>query len=195
MKNTKIPELKPGDIILSRSGTWLSKAIRFVTSLQSGSSEYSHAAMSIGDALLIEALWEISITEAKKYEGQQIQAWRIPLSETDSRNIVHGTLQLAGQNYGIMKLPLFAMDAAATQIGKLFGAKNPCYWFTSKLGITNLPVCSQLVVYAIHKFTSYRFRDENGNEVNWKTVSPDRLQDLLKLPINKAVMVLEQATN
>lgn len=187
----KLKDAHPGDIILSRSGTWLSKAIRFVTALQTGSSEYSHASMATGDGLCIEALWEITISDIKKYEGQQIQVWRIHLSERDRRNIVHGMYQLAGQNYGIMKLPLFAMDAIATQIGKLFGAKNPCYWFTAKFGITNLPVCSQLVVYSLHKFTSYRLLDEQSREINWKTVSPDRLQDLLKHPQNKAKIVYE----
>jgi hypothetical protein len=186
---TSLREVISGDIILSRSGTWLSRLIRWVTALQSGSSEYSHAAMATGDNLCIEALWEITISDLKKYEGQEIQVWRIPLSEIDRRNVVHGLYQLAGQNYGIMKLPLFAMDAVATQIGKLFGAKKPCYWFTEKFGLTNLPVCSQLVVYAIHKFTSYRLFDEYGAEVNWKTVSPDRLQDLLMLPQNKAQIV------
>jgi len=81
------------------------------------------------------------------------------------------------------------MDAAATQIWKLFGAKKPCYWFTEKFGITNLPVCSQLVVYALHKFTEYELLDETLIQVNWKTVSPDRLQDLLMLSQNKAEIV------
>ena len=195
MKNTKIPELKPGDIILSRSGTWLSKAIRWVTALQSGSAEYTHAAAMLSKGLCIEALWEITVTDVQKYQSQAIQVWRLPLSEKDRRSFERGMLQLAGGNYGLFKLPLFALDAFSTQIGKLFGAKKPCYWFTKTFNLTNLPVCSQLVVYGIHKFTDYDFLDEQGIVVDWRTVSPDRLQDLLKLPINKAVMVLEQATN
>lgn len=180
-----------GDVILSRTGTWLSKAIRFVTALQTGNSEYSHAAMVTNEDLCIEALWEITISDLKKYKGKQIQVWRLDLSEMDRRDLVHGLYQLAGQNYGIFKLPLFAMDAAFTQISKLWGAKKPCYWFTEKLGITNLPVCSQLVVYALHKFTEYRLVDESLTTVNWKTVSPDRLQDLLRLPQNKTMVIYE----
>ena len=190
-----IEHLKAGDIILSRSGTWLSKAIRWVTALQSGSAEYSHAAAALSKGLCIEALWEITISEIKKYDNQTIQVWRLPLTEKDRRSFERGMLQLAGENYGLLKLPLFALDAFSTQVGKLFGAKQPCYWFTKTFNLTNLPVCSQLVVYGIQKFTDYDFLDEQGVMVDWKTVSPDRLQDLMKLPINKTVVIFQSEMN
>lgn len=190
-----IYDLKSGDIILSRSGTWLSKAILWVQQLQSGKAEYSHAAAALSRDLCIEALWEITIGSVKKYADQAIQVWRIPLTFQDRRLFEIGMLQLAGGNYGLFKLPLFALDAFATQLGKLFKAKTPCYWFTKTFNVTNLPVCSQLVVYGIHKFTSFKFLDECGILVDWKTVSPDRLQDLLWLELNKAEIVLEQVSN
>lgn len=180
-----------GDIILTRNGTWLSKTIRWVTKLQTGKADYSHAAVGLGRGLVIEALWKITIGDIKKYAGQEIQIWRLPLTDEQRRKFEFGMMQTAGGAYGLTKLPLFALDAFATQFSKLWKAKKPCFWFTSTFGITNIPVCSQLVVWGIQKFAGFDFLDEARLDVNWKSVSPDYLQDLLNLPANKAELIFQ----
>jgi hypothetical protein len=195
MKIASLSECLPGDIILSRSGTWLSKAIRWVQTRQTGSAEYSHASVSIGDGLIIEALWRITIGEIKKYQDQAIEVWRLPLSDEERRSFERGMMQMAGGDYGLGKLFLFAADAAATQVSRIFGRKDPVWWFTDNFGFTNIPVCSELVAFGIEKFTKFNFLDFSGFDVPWKRVTPDYLQDLLKLPINKAEVVFKQVTN
>lgn len=84
------------------------------------------------------------------------------------------------------------MDGIATQVSKLWGNKKPVFFFTSKFGILSIPVCSQLVVYGLHKFTKYRLRDGDHNEVPWRIASPDLLQDLLEHPHNEANLIHKQ---
>jgi hypothetical protein len=194
MKKTKIPDLLAGDIILSRQNTWLSKAIRWVTSIQTGKAEYSHVACALGRGFIIEALWKITVGDVKKYEGQEIQVWRLPLTDKQRRDFEHGMLLTAGGAYGLGKIPLFALDALGTKIKSVFGHKEPCFWFTKTFGVTNIPVCSQLAVWGLQKHAGFEILDEDGVQVNWKTVSPDRLHDLLKHKRNNAELIFKGAT-
>lgn len=187
-----IPELWSGDIILSTNNSWLAKSIRFFEAAQTGDAEYSHAAAGLGDGMLIEALWRTRINPIEKYENQTIEIWRLPLSDAERITFRNGMMQIAGNSYGITKIPLFAMDGIATQVSKLWGNKKPVFFFTSKFGILSIPVCSQLVVYGLHKFTKYRLRDGDHNEVPWRIASPDLLQDLLEHPHNEANLIHKQ---
>lgn len=192
MKIKSVEGMIAGDIILTRSDSFVSKLIRWVTSMQTGDAQYSHVAMSLGRGLIIESLVKITVGKAEKYANQQIQVWRLPLTKEQRASFEVGMLETAGGAYGVTKLPLFLMDAIGTKISKIWGAKKPCFWFTKTFGITSIPVCSQLCVWGIEKKAGYDLLDQFGLEVNWKTVSPDYLQDLLKLPINKARLILEQ---
>jgi hypothetical protein len=185
-------DLLSGDVILTADQTWLSRAIRTFEKMQTGHANYSHAAVSIGDGLCIEALWRTRINDLKKYERQTYQAWRLPLTDAERKNFAVGMMQLAGNNYGITKIPLFALDGMATQVTRIFGRQKPVFWFTRKIGVFNIPVCSQLVAYGLEKFTSYRILDIDGNHVPWRTISPDYFQDLLVLSHNKAKTIYEQ---
>lgn len=182
-----------GDIVLTTNNSWLAKAIKFFEKAQTGNATYSHVAICLDQGMLIEALWRVRVNPVSKYDNSKIQIWRLPLSEEDRISLRNGLLQIAGNSYGITKLPLFALDGIATQISRLWGNKKPVFFFTSKLGILNIPVCSQLAVYAFSKFTSYRLLDGDHKEVSWRIVSPDYLQDCLECPHNGAKVVLEQS--
>jgi len=45
------------------------------------------------------------------------------------------------------------------------------------------------VAYALERWAGYWLRDEAGHPVSWRTVSPDRLDDLLALPVNGARVI------
>ena len=188
-----LDELLPGDIILSRNGTWLSKAIRWVTSLQTGNAQYSHAAMAVGTGLDVEALWQISVLDVEKYEDQDIEVWRIPLDADEQRCLSHNLLQMANEVYGAGKLFLFAADAVGTQLSKLWGNKTPSFWFMERFGMKDpIPVCSELDGFALQKFTKHALKDENDLVIPWQRFSPDYLEDVLKLPNNNAEMIYKQ---
>lgn len=191
---TSLNELLPGDIILSRSGTWLSKAIRWVTSLQTGNAQYSHAGIAVGNSLLVEALWQISVTDVAKYKDQDIEVWRLPLDADEQRSLNHNLLQMTDEIYGAGKLFLFAADAIGTQISKLWGNKTPSFWFMNHFGTSPLPVCSELAAYALEKFTKHGLKDPGGAPIPWKDFSPDYLEDALNYPINNAAMIFKTPT-
>jgi hypothetical protein len=182
-------KFRSGDVGFSRGSGIISKVILFFTSMQTGAAYWSHVYGHIAKGKIIEAVHKTKINDARKYEGQEIAVYRLPLTEVDQRAFDYGARRIAGRAYGWLKLPLFAADAIATFALGLMGHQQPVYFFTSAFGIFHLPVCSQLYVYILHKFTNARIADETGNPVPWRTVSPDRLEDLLKLPGNKAVLI------
>lgn len=187
-ENQKLPELLTGDIILTRSSTTLSKLIIWFEKMQTKKADRSHAAMFFTNGLCIESLWRIRINDVEeKYGNQDIEIWRIPLSKSERLDLMTFSAQLAGDSYGITKIPLFAMDGLASL---LMGKK--VFWFTKHLGMLNIPVCSQFIVYSIIKATQYRFLNEKCEEVGWREVSPDYLQDLLNIRHNGAELIFKQ---
>lgn len=182
MKN--LPVLRAGDIGLSSDKTFLSKAIRFFEKLQTGEANRSHAWSMISPTRCIEALWRVTINPVEKYDELDCEVWRLPLSDADRMNYSDGIMLSAGQDYGLSKIPLHALDSIAS----IFNRK-PVFFFTRSFGITSFKDCSQLTVWALHRFTSYVLRDENHDPVDWRCISPDYLQDLLHLPHNGAEMI------
>lgn len=190
-----LPLLLPGDCGLSTSGTWISKAIRFFGKLQTGSAERSHAFAGLNDTQVIEALVRVRINDFKKYADQSFELWRLPLTAEDRLNFQKEMNKTAGDSYGWDKIPLHALDSVASfihNIGKKKADRRPIFPFTSRAGLKAFKDCSQLFVYGIHHFTVYRLLDQDHVEVDWRTVSPDYLQDLLHLPHNRAQLVYRQ---
>ena len=181
-----------GDIGLSSSNTIISKLIRFFEHLQTGSANKSHAFACIGDDQIIEALVRVKINDIKKYDKQDVEIWRLPLSDGDRLNFKKGILKVAGDSYGWGKIALAAMDSVASVTSRLFGRKKPVFWFSRKFNLTSFKDCSQLIVWGLQKFTMYQLKDENHSLVPWVTVSPDFLQDLFHLPHNKAELIYQQ---
>lgn len=172
---------KGGDIGLSASNTWLSKAIRFFGNMQTGKADRSHAFSMLDKTMLIEALTRVRISTIDKYKDQDIEIWRIPLSDEDREAYRIGMMQVAGDSYGWFKIPLHAADSVASAF-----ARKPVFFFTRTFGISGFKDCSQLTVWGLHRFTKYVLRDANHDPVDWRTVSPDYLQDLLNHPHNSA---------
>lgn len=183
-----LDDLQIGDILLSRSGTWLSKTIRWMTSLQTGDAKYSHAAVVVGDGLLVEALWQVSVTDIEKYKVQDVAVYRLPLDAEEKSSLKHNLLQMANTPYGLGKLFLFAADAVGTQVSKLWGNKTPSFWFMDHFGVASVPVCSELAAFALEKFTKHPLKNSFGEIIPWKFFSPDYLEDMLKF--NNAVRVI-----
>lgn len=178
-----------GDIGLSSNKTFLSNAIRFFENLHTGKAKYSHSFLLVGENLIVEALTRVKVNDTMKYDDQDVVVYRIPLTNEERKNLRIEMLKKASDGYGWTKIPMFALDGMLTGVSKLFGRKKPVFFFTKHARIFNIPVCSQLVVYGIHKFTTYRFKDINNTEVDWRVVSPDYLEDLLKMEHNNASVV------
>lgn len=187
-----LKEVVAGDIILTRSDAFISKAIRWFGQMQTGSAEYSHAAAALSESMCIEALWRTRITDLEKYEKTALEVWRLPIGNLERGDFERGMMQVAGNDYGLAMIPLFALDSVATAVARMCGSKKPVFFFTEKFGVFNIPVCSQLVMYGIEKFTNYTIRDTAHNRVSWKLISPDYLQDLLQLPHNEAKLIYKQ---
>lgn len=187
-----VPKFIPGDIILSSNKSWLSKTIRFFEKLQTGSAEYSHVAFVLDGVHVVEALTRVRINYIEEFLDRVIEIWRVPLDETDQQSFKDSMMLLAGNEYGWFEIPLFALDGVCSAVSRLFGRKDPVFFFTKRAGIFNIQVCSQLGVYGFNKFTKYRFLDADHKEVPWRTVSPDYFQDLLRLPHNHAQLIFKQ---
>ncbi len=182
-----------GDIGLSADNSWFGKTIRFFENMWTKDAEFNHSFIFATPLNIIEALVKITDSLKSKYNNRTIRIYRIPLSDVDREKLSRGLAEQVGKAYGWDKYPLFILDATASWLKRTFtGNQTPVFWFTKTFHITNIPVCSQLVVWAIHKYTDYRFKDAAGNEVNWTVVNPDYLDDLLKLPINGAEIICEQ---
>lgn len=176
-----IPQLEAGDIGLSASKEWLSSAIRWFERLQTGEANRSHAFSMISGRRCVEALVRVRVSDFKKYEEADIEVYRLPLSDNEREDFADGIMLSAGDDYGWFKIPLHAADSILSMI-----RKKPTFYFTKKFGITSFKDCSQLAVWALHNFTDYVLQDENHEKVEWRTVSPDYLQDLFCLPHNNA---------
>ena len=140
----KIPTLLPGDILLSRSKTWISKAIRYFEKRKTGAAGYSHAALSIVGLSekpeVIEALWSVTRGPLEKYEGQEIVIYRHKQLTPGQRNeIALAAISRERKGYGITKIPLFALDSIFRP-----------YRFTKWFGVSNFQVCSELIGWAYH---------------------------------------------
>lgn len=182
-----------GDIGLSSDSSLWGKTLNFFQSMWTKSSIRTHAFIWSDGFSCVESLVKITHSPRSKYAKRKFVSYRIPLKETEREELYTLLLERVGGAYGFDKYPLFFLDCITTWFKKnIFQMKTPCFFFTKTFHVSNIPVCSELVVWGIHKSTSYRFRDEKGNEVPWTIVSPDYLEDLLKLPINCASVVYEQ---
>lgn len=182
---------KSGDVGLSSSRGWTAKVIRFFTSWHTTSATRSHAFAFVSGRVVVEALGRMSANPAEKYVSgdEDVVVYRLPLTAPDRVMFELEMIRQVRRGYGWGKLPLFALDAISTKVKSLFGSTRPVFFFTRRFGVTNFPVCSQFVVWGLHKHTGYRIKDYDGRVVEWKTVSPDYLEDLLKLSHNEAEVI------
>lgn len=189
MKKITDVAFRSGDIGLSMSEGLFAKVIKATTSWITGKATVNHTFNFVGPDLIVEATNKIRLSSLSKYDSKKykkIVVYRFPLTEDDRRRFRIGMLQKVNGAYGWTKLPLFGLDALSTKFLALFGRKKPVFFFTKTFGIFSITVCSQLSVYALHKFTSYELRNRDGKKVNWRIVNPDYFEDLAKLSHNGA---------
>lgn len=181
-----------GDVGLSTSDAWMSRAIKWFESLWTKDAKRSHVFAFVDEKRIVEALGKICFNRASRYADEDLVIYRIPLTDKEREDFSDGMIKRVNGAYGWLKYPLFMLDAGTTWVKNRLGMKKPCFFFTHTFGISNIPVCSELVVWGLYKFTSYRLLDEEYNVVDWRIVTPDYLEDLLKLPQNKAIKIYEQ---
>jgi len=192
MKSILDAGLEPGDCIIS-SSKWIGGSIiRFFTSLITKDAWATHVGGAVNSSRAIEALYSgTRICKLKKYDWPrvEVEVYRLMLTDEKKEQFRIGAKALRNRAYGWTKLPLFFLDSIATVITKLFGKKNPIFFFTRRFSLFNIPVCSQLYVYILHKYCDFYILDGNGSRVNWRIVSPDYLHDLLSAPHNRAKLI------
>ena len=158
----EIPELLPGDIILSRSNAPISRLIRWFGKKQTGNARVSHAAMAVSNKLLTESLFRVTVGPIAKYHGQPCIVYRmVGLSDHEREMIALKAVSVEGKRYGWAKIPLFALDS-------LFRT----YLFTSRVGVTSFKVCSELIAWAYEKTLAYK-----PFGLGWRSISPDIIDD------------------
>lgn len=165
-----IPKLLAGDIILSRQDKFFSRVIRWFGKQKTGEAGYSHAAMALGELTLepavIESLFRVVQSPLTKYEGQEIVVYRMKSIDQMTRNrIAARALSVSNEGYGVLKIPLFAMDSVFKT-----------YWFTSTFGVSSFKVCSNLIAWSYEKVLS---RLPFG--IGWRSVSPDGIDDMCRI--------------
>ena len=187
-------KLRAGDCIKTRGTGWMSRLIIKMTSLHTKGAKFSHTACAISADYCIEALGKARINPINRYDSPDsiLKVYRIPLTDDQRNKFRNGAFEIANKAYGWTKLPLFALDAIVTRVFSWFGRQSPVFFFTKYFGIFNIPVCSQLYVYILYKYCGYRLYDEKYEEVPWRIVSPDYLDDLMDLTVNRVKIVYEQ---
>lgn len=182
-----------GDIGLSADNSLFGKTLRFFQSLWTKKAKANHAFAFVTESFIIEALVKITLSLKEKYKNRTIWIYQLPLTSKERYDFSKGLASRENDAYGWDKYPLFFADCITTWFKRtILRQDKPCFWFTKTFHVTNIPVCSQLVVWALYEFTSYRLKDVDGNEVSWMVISPDYLQDLLQLPVNRAKLVYTQ---
>lgn len=176
----EIPNLKlePGDVILTRSPSVLSRIIRLAGIRRTGEARVSHAAIALGNMIkppsCVEALWTVTISPLRKYLDQEIVVWRLSaLSRLSRERIAIKALTRCNRLYAPLKLPLFLLDS-------IFRT----YFFTRTFGITNYQVCSELFAWAVEKVTN-----EKAFGIGWRSVQPDTIDDWCRENPEKAKLV------
>jgi hypothetical protein len=149
---------------MTRASRW----IRAGGILASGDCRVSHASLALGDQArqpeVIESLWRVTRTPWENYRGQELVVWRHRwLSTGDRKEIVNAALGEIDQAYGGLKLLLFGLDT-------LCGTS----WFTRRLGISHLKVCSNLIAWSYDRGVPF-LGPWFGQP--WRSVSPDTIDD------------------
>jgi hypothetical protein len=155
----KITELQTGDVLLYKSTSWLSKAIRFFSK-----SKYSHA------SVVFDCWFNFFVAEADRkgvlvnsiensIKGCEILVLRPKQSVNQSFN-VYITRTLGNYEYGFFKL-------AVVQLVWQLSLHN--IWLGKTKGEPKHFICGEYVEYMFHKY----FFDQHF--LNWRKATPQTL--------------------
>lgn len=137
-------QLLAGDIVLTRAGTFVGKAIRFLTRrIGEGPSRVNHVGIMVTPTLIVEALRTVerrSLNDAYGPPSKQSIAVYRPLNLT-GEEMVRVLLRAngyVGRKYGYLKVVAHALDW-------LF---QGAYVFRRLAGVDRYPICSWVVAKA-----------------------------------------------
>lgn len=175
----------PGDILLSRGNSWLSKAIRFFSrSFGESRTKVNHAAIIVeganfvGNAIIVEALATVKKHSIQKSYGDKNQSIAIfrPINLTDDQInlIVRKAEGYVGKTYGFLKIFTHMLDWAL----------NGAYVFRRFTNSGKYPICSYLVAYSF-AVANKHFGVEPGQ------ATPDDIWDFVTLNKDKYTQIRE----
>jgi len=142
--------LYPGDIVLTRGSSWVSRAIRaFTRSPGEAPTKVNHAgAIVTAGPLRFSELVEAISTVVRRnlwaaYFGRdQVSIWRAKnLTPDQRRKVAANAQEYVGRKYGYVKVVAHALD------GLLGGA----FFFRRMTGMDRYPICSWVVAHAYGK--------------------------------------------
>lgn len=145
--------VKPGDIVLTASNSFLARAIRWCErSPKEAKSLYNHTGLignggTLRDCTIIEALWRTEEHSLlKEYGGKSdIVAIfrRIDIGASETAKVVARARTYLGKKYGWWKIPAHGIDALVSRaIGKRVSPLKHILWIESR------PICSLVVADA-----------------------------------------------
>ena len=151
--------LLPGDICNTTDKSWIGQGLKFFESMWTRKAVMTHSFTYVGNGRIVEAIGSIRNNPITNYDDREVKVYRVPLSDAERTAFTAGALSLVGGPYGYLKYPLFILDAGTSWVKRLFGMNKPCFFFSDTFGLPKDPVCSQLVVECLYRFTSYRIKD------------------------------------
>lgn len=161
-------DLKPGDIVFERSGSWIGRTIRWF-SRRPGEPETwaNHVGLILEPGRMIEALWSVVISEF--IPGPAYEVWRKrDLSSVQRTAVVDRALLYKGKKYGVLKIVAHALDAFVT---KLRGKET--FFIRRLCRMDRYPICSWLVAWAYLSGAGLKF----GIEPEY--AGPDDIHDFV----------------
>ena len=159
----KYEKLKIGDVLLTRSDSFLGKGIRWMLKKKGDPVKYNHVAGYIGRGNILEALKTVIIRSLLIYKTTTIKILRNE-NWTDSIRalILLEALKYEDKTYG------YAKTFILQPLDQIFRTN----FFTSKLSFTDLPYCSELWAKSIYIITGERINDVLPN-----SCEPDDFDD------------------
>lgn len=175
---------RPGDLLLFRGSSRLSRAIRWATRSRGEEATYANHVGGIGqggsidgDATNIEALWKAVEHPLRDGRGCEFQAFRlvqvfapgkpVTLITTSERlRLAAAARGYIGRQYGAGKIVLHLGDAL---LSKVFGGSP--YIFRRLASLDDYPICSWLWAHAYNDALGYTFGCDPD------AASPDDMHD------------------
>lgn len=170
---------KAGDIILTRSDTWISKLIRRYGREGDELCQVSHAGIFVCKMHVMEALWGRGVTTSKFPEDFQGCTYFVfspkNVSDLDRERLSRRAMEFSSRGYGYVKI-----------IGQLLDYLFKTDWFTSKLLVWDrYPYCSFIVAEC------YRAIGKDFG-VPSKSTTPDDIWDFATLNLTPGSRIPER---